>query len=153
MDIHMGLSLSDYTIEAHGLKGTCNVICAKETADLARELEFASKKGKIDLLERKHGELRRMALELTERLKALLAEWESGLSPEAKERRGEPERALLARLSAATGQFNSNVTEEILGELERCRYERGEELILWLREQAENFDYDAMHKRLEKFLS
>jgi CheY-like chemotaxis protein len=153
MDVHMGSSLSDYAIEAHGLKGTCNVICANETADLARELELASKEGKSDLVGRKHGELRRMALELTEYLKTLLKEWESGLSPEAKETRGEPERALLVRLSAAAGQFNSNVTEEILEELERYRYERGEELILWLREQAENFDYDAIHRRLEKFLS
>jgi hypothetical protein len=34
-------------------------------------------------------------------------------------------------------------------ELEQYRYETGEDLIRWLREQAENFDYDAMHKRLE----
>jgi CheY-like chemotaxis protein len=153
MDIHRETSLSDYAIEAHGLKGTCGVICAKEAADLARELEFASKEGKSDLVGRKHGELRGIALELTERLKALLEEWEAGLSLEAKERRGEPERALLARLSAAAGQFNSNVTEEILEELERYRYEKGEELIRWLREQAENFDYDAMHRRLEEFLN
>jgi HPt (histidine-containing phosphotransfer) domain-containing protein len=90
MDIHMESSPPDYTVEAHGLKGTCGVICANETADLARELELASKEGKIDLVGRKHGELRRMALELTERLKALLEEWEAGLSPEEKERRGEP---------------------------------------------------------------
>jgi hypothetical protein len=36
--------------------------------------------------------------------------------------------------------------------LERYRYERGGDLILWLREQAENFDYEAMHKRLEETL-
>jgi CheY-like chemotaxis protein len=152
MDLHMGSSLPDYAIEAHGLKGTCNVICAKDAADLARELEFMSKEGRSDLVGRKHGELREMALELTERLKALLAEWEAGLSPEAKERRGEPERALLVRLSAAAGQFNSTVTEEVLEELEQYHYERGGDLILWLREQAENFDYDAMHKRLDALL-
>jgi HPt (histidine-containing phosphotransfer) domain-containing protein len=140
-------------IEVHGLKGICNSICAKKTADLAQELEFASRDGKSDLVGRKHGALRQMALELTERLKTLLEEWDSGLLPETKERRGEPDRALLARLSAATGEFNSNVTEEVLGELEQYRSEREDDLILWLREQAENFDYDAMHKRLEQFLS
>jgi MFS superfamily sulfate permease-like transporter len=93
-----------------------------------------------------------MALELTEQLKALLEEWGSGLSPEAKERRGEPERALLARLSAAAGQFNANETEEILEELEQYHYEKGGDLIRWLREQAENFDYDAMHTRLDALL-
>jgi CheY-like chemotaxis protein len=150
MDMHRESSPSEYTVEAHGLKGTCNVICAKAAAELARELESASREGKTDPAGRKHGELRRMALELTERLKALLEEWEAGLSPEVKEKREEPERALLARLSAAAGQFNANETEGILGELEQYRYEKGGDLILWLREQAENFDYDAIHKRLEK---
>jgi CheY-like chemotaxis protein/two-component sensor histidine kinase len=151
MDIHMVSSPPDYTVEAHGLKGTCNVICAKETAELARELEFASKEGKSDLVGRKHGDLRRMVLELTERLKTLLEEWDAGLSPEEKEKekRVEPERELLTRLSTAAGQFNANVTEEILGELEQYRYEKGEELIRWLREQAENFNYDAIRKRLD----
>jgi CheY-like chemotaxis protein len=153
MDICLRSSLPDYTIEVHGLKGACNVICAKKLADLARELEFTSKEGKSDTVERKHKELRRMALELTDRLKTLLAEWDSGLLPKAKEKRAEPERALLTRLSDATGQFNSNVTEEVLGELEQYCYERGDDLILWLREQAENFDYDAMHTQLEKFLN
>jgi hypothetical protein len=68
---------------------------------------------------------------------------------EDKELRAEPDRELLKRLSEATAAFNSNETERVLGELEQYRYERGEELIQWLREQAENFDYDAMHKRLE----
>jgi signal transduction histidine kinase/DNA-binding response OmpR family regulator/HPt (histidine-containing phosphotransfer) domain-containing protein len=152
MNMHLGSSLPEYTIEVHGLKGTCNVICAQEAADLAKDLEFASREGKGDYVKARHGELRRMVLELTEQLKTRLEEWEAGLSPEAKERRGEPERALLARLSSAAGQFNSNATEEILGELERCRYENGEELIRWLREQAENFDYEAIHKRLDALL-
>jgi CheY-like chemotaxis protein len=152
MDAHMGSSLPNYTIEVHGLKGTCNVICAKEVAELAKKLEFASRERKDDYVKARHGELRRMALELTEQLKVLIEEWEAGLTPEAKEGRREPERALLVRLSAAAGQFNSTETEDVLEELEQYHYERGEDLILWLRKRAENFDYDAMHKRLEKFL-
>ena len=37
-------------------------------------------------------------------------------------------------------------------ELEQYRYERGEELIRRLREQAENFDYELIRKELEEFL-
>jgi hypothetical protein len=36
-----------------------------------------------------------------------------------------------------------------LGELEQYHYEKSDDLIRWLREQAENFDYAAIHKRLE----
>jgi CheY-like chemotaxis protein len=152
MDLHLESSPPDYTVEVHGLKGTCNAIGAAGIAEAARELELASKEGNFDLARRKHGRLRKEALELTERLKVLLEEWEAGLRGEAKEQRAEPERALLARLSAAATEFNSTVVEELLGELGRYRYEQGEEFIAWLREQAENFDYDAMRKRLEEFL-
>ncbi|MDR1898689.1 MAG: response regulator [Treponema sp.] len=149
MNVHLRSSLPDYAVEVHGLKGTCNAICAGEAAALARELEFASKEGDADFVRSRHEELRRQTLDLTERLKALLAEWEARRPAEERERRTEPDRKLLTRLSAAAAEFNSNLTEEILGELEQYRYEKGEELITWLREQAENFDYDAIHRRLE----
>jgi PAS domain S-box-containing protein len=152
MDSHLETSLEDYAVEVHGLKGTCTAICAGRTAELAKRLEFASKEGNWDVVRAGHGELRRQALELTERLRVLLEEWEAYRPEKEKESRAEPERELLVRLSAAAGSFNSNETEEALGELERYRYEKDGDLITWLREQAENFDYDAMHKRLEEFL-
>jgi HPt (histidine-containing phosphotransfer) domain-containing protein len=152
MDGHFESSLSDYTIAVHGLKGTCNAIGAAETGEAARELEVASKEGNFDLVRRKHGTLWREALELTVRLKALLEEWEANQPEAEKEWRAEPDRALLARLYAAAEELDSNTSEEILGELEQYRYREGQELIVWLREQAENFDYDAIHKRLEEFL-
>jgi HPt (histidine-containing phosphotransfer) domain-containing protein len=152
MDSHVATSLPEYAIEVHGLKGTCNAIGAGGTAEAARELEFAAKEGDVDLALRKHGTLRKEALELVERLKALLEEWEGERKTEKKELRAEPERALLARLSVAAAEFRSNAVEGALEELGHYRYEQGEELIQWLREQAENFDYEAMHKRLEEFL-
>jgi HPt (histidine-containing phosphotransfer) domain-containing protein len=152
MDIRLEALSSDYTVEAHGLKGTCNAIGAAETGALARALEFASKEGNFDLVRRKHGALRKEALELTGRLKTLLDEWDANRPEERKERRMEPDRELLRKLSEAAAAFNSNETEEILGKLEQYRYEREEDLIQRLREQAENFDYDAMHRRLEEFL-
>jgi signal transduction histidine kinase/FixJ family two-component response regulator len=152
MDAHLESSLADYAVEVHGLKGTCNAICATETADLARELEFASKDGKDIFVKTHHGELRRLALELTERLSILLDKWEASLPAVEKALRTEPDRELLVRLCDATGEFNSNDTEEALGELEQYRYTREDDLVKWLREQAENFDYEAMHKRLEDLL-
>jgi CheY-like chemotaxis protein len=149
MDAHLETSLPDYTVEVHGLKGTCNAIGAPMAANLAKEMEFASRKGKGDYVKARHGELRRQALELAERLKVLVEGWEASLPGVEKDRRSEPDRELLARLSAAAGGFNSNEIGDILEKLEQYRYERGGDLIRWLREQAENFDYDAIHKRLD----
>jgi HPt (histidine-containing phosphotransfer) domain-containing protein len=150
MNNDLETSPSDYIIEVHGLKGTCNAIGAVEMGTLARELEFGMKEGNIEMIKSRNGELVEKAGRLIERLKKLLDEWETSLPGERKEKQTEPDRKLLRKLSEATAAFNSNETEEILGKLERYHYDKGEELILWLREQAENFDYDAMHKRLEE---
>jgi HPt (histidine-containing phosphotransfer) domain-containing protein len=152
MEAGLASSSQDYTIEVHGLKGTCKAIGAVKTAELAQELELASKEGDFGLARQKHGTLRRQVLELTEGLKALLEEWEAGRPGEEKEQRAEPDRALLSRLSAAAGEFNASLIEEILGELELGRYERGQEFIERLREQAGNFEYEAMREGLAEFL-
>jgi CheY-like chemotaxis protein len=140
MDSYLAASLPDYTIAVHGLKGTCAAIGAVGTAAMALELELASKEGNFDLTRRKHGTLWQEVLELTGRLKLLLEEREAGRPAGEKERRTGPERELLTRLSAAAGALNAAAIEEILGELEQYRYERDDDLVRWLREQAENFD-------------
>ncbi|MDR2143166.1 MAG: response regulator [Treponema sp.] len=152
MNKDLETSPSDYLIEVHGLKGTCNAIGAAETGALARELEFGMKEGNIKMVKSRNGELLEKAGKLTEELKNLLDEWEASRPGETKQRRAKPDRELLRRLSEATAAFNSNETEEILGELEQYRYDSGEDLVRWLREQAENFDYDAIHERLETLL-
>jgi signal transduction histidine kinase/FixJ family two-component response regulator/HPt (histidine-containing phosphotransfer) domain-containing protein len=150
MGVHLESSLTDYAIEAHGLKGTCGAVCAGEIAALAKELETASKGGRIEYVRSRHGELARQALSVVENLKALLAERETGRPVKEKELRTEPEMDALDRLSAAAAEMNSGLVEEVLGELEAYRYEKGEELIQWLREQADNFEYDAIQKGLEE---
>jgi HPt (histidine-containing phosphotransfer) domain-containing protein len=153
MDGHLGSledSLSDYAIKVHGLKGACNAVCAGEAAALALELESAAKEGNLDLVRSRHGNLERTVRLLLERLKTLLDEWRAGLPKAGKEQRAEPDRELLARLSAAAAGFDSELTEAVLGELEQYRYEKGGELVVWLRERADNFDYDIIRQRLEE---
>jgi PAS domain S-box-containing protein len=152
MDACLETSLRDYMVEVHGLKGACRTISASVTADLAKELEFASREGQRDYVKARHGELRGQVLELMERLKEVVEGWDAGLPGIEKEMREGPDRELLTRLSLAAGESNSNGTDEILGELERYSYETGGDLIRRLREQADNFDYDDMHERLEEYL-
>jgi CheY-like chemotaxis protein len=142
-------SPDDYLIEIHGLKGNCKAIGAAEAGTLAGELESGMKEGNTAMVKARHGELEEKVRSLTERLKQALDGWESDRPAGEKELREEPDKELLERLSEVTATFNSHEVEEILGNLEQYRYERGEELIRWLRGRAENFDYGAMHKRLE----
>jgi signal transduction histidine kinase/DNA-binding NarL/FixJ family response regulator/HPt (histidine-containing phosphotransfer) domain-containing protein len=150
MDLHLE-SLPDYAIEAHGLKGTSNAICAEGEAALARELELAAKEGNLDLVRSRHGDLTHKLRLLLDKLTTFLAEGDAGTVGE-KEKRAEPERELLIRLSSAAGEFNSNLVGEILRELEQYQYERGAELIRQLRERAGAFDYDGIQRQLEEFM-
>jgi hypothetical protein len=43
--------------------------------------------------------------------------------------------------------------EEAVTELESFEYESGGELVVWLREQLDNLEYDAIHERLESLSS
>jgi CheY-like chemotaxis protein len=141
-------SLPDYAIRAHGLKGACNSICAKEAAGLASELEKAAKAGDIDFVCANHGKFEKTLNTILENLKAILAEWDAMAPTREKEQRQEPDRELLARLKEAAEFFDTAKIDEIVNELEEYRYESGEELIQQLRRQADNFDYLAMLESL-----
>jgi hypothetical protein len=39
--------------------------------------------------------------------------------------------------------------EELIAQLEGCEYESGGDLVVWLREQMDNLEYDAIRERLE----
>jgi HPt (histidine-containing phosphotransfer) domain-containing protein len=147
---HLSSSLPDYVIAVHGLKGACNSICARESAAFAKDMEFAGKEGKLDYVRSRHAELQRRVHLVTEGLEALLAEWETARPAEGKELRSEPDKHLLGRLSAAADKCRSDLILEILDELEKYRYEKGEDLVRWLREQAENLEYGAIYKRMQE---
>ncbi|MDR0998759.1 MAG: response regulator, partial [Treponema sp.] len=153
MNVHLETSLPDYAIEAHGLKGTCNAVCAVETAALAGELEQAAMEGNFELVRSRHGDLMYKLRPLLDNLRTLLARWDALRPAQEKEKRAEPEGELLRRLFHAAGEFNSTVVEELLNTLEHYRYEKGEELLRRLRERADAFDYDGMRGELEEFLN
>jgi PAS domain S-box-containing protein len=146
-------ALEDYVIKVHGLKGACGIICARETAEMALEMETAAKEGNRTLVRARHGDLEGKARALVEELRALIAEWEGAQPESAREQRAAPDRALLRRLCECAVEFKASGVEDALRELEQYRYETGDELIRWLREQADNFDYDNLQKRLEEFLA
>jgi signal transduction histidine kinase/DNA-binding response OmpR family regulator/HPt (histidine-containing phosphotransfer) domain-containing protein len=148
LSVYLDTSLPDYTIAIHGLKGACSAICANEVTALAKELEMASKEGRLEYVRSRHGELEGQVGVVTESLRVLVEEWEADQVEEEREVRTEPDRQALGRLSAAAAESNANRVEEILDELEAYRYEKGEDLIRWLREQAGNFEYEAIYRRL-----
>jgi CheY-like chemotaxis protein len=148
-------NLSLYSIKVHGLKGSCTTIGAGVAAGLALELEQASKAGDLAFVRRHHGILEERVLAVVEDLKVLITEWgDKGEKEDVKEWKAAPEPELLMKLVLACRAFKGGEVEELVRELEKYRYEgvEGEELIKWLRIQADDIEYGAIAQRLEEFL-
>ncbi|MDR2020814.1 MAG: response regulator [Treponema sp.] len=139
-------TLGAYAIRVHGIKGSSYQICADETGKQAEILEFAAKAGDWETVKTNNGIL-------VENMETLLAGMGEFFAPaekkEDKPRAPAPDRELLARLLAACKEYNSAVMDEALLELEKYSYESGEDLIIWLRQRLDNFDYELIQERLE----
>ena len=64
-----------------------------------------------------------------------------------------PEETLLQNLLEAVASFRISQMEAIMSELDLHEYETGEELVIWLKEQIDCLEYDAIRERLEELLS
>jgi hypothetical protein len=60
-----------------------------------------------------------------------------------------PDSTLLAKLLDAASRYKTTLMEDILENIESYDYESGGDLVIWLREQMENLEYDAICRRLE----
>ena len=142
-----GISLPQYTILVHGLKGSSYSISASAVGKEAEELEAAARSGDIE-------KTITMNLPFIEKAEALLNDLDKVLQKAAshkaplKEARA-PDTKLLSRLLEATNEYKAAEMEEIIRELESFRYDSGSKLITWLREQMDKLEYDAIREWLE----
>ncbi|MDR1250772.1 MAG: response regulator [Treponema sp.] len=143
-----GLKLSEYTILVHGLKGSSYGICADSIGKKAEELETAARAGDLERVLKANTsfieKVELLLLDIEELLKKVAAG--KGVKRKAKA----PDKELLEKLLDAVRRYKSSAMEEIFAELESFEYETGGELVIWLREQLDNLEYDAIRSRLEE---
>ncbi|MCL2067583.1 MAG: ATP-binding protein [Treponema sp.] len=141
------VSLSEYTVFVHGLKGSSYGICADAIGAEAEDLENAARAGNIEHILGKNETF----IEKTELLLLDLEEVLHGAEAHkaGRQKASAPSREMLQKLLEAVKHYKTSVMEEILEELEAFDYETGAELIGWLREQMDYLEYDAIRDRLE----
>jgi len=141
-------AIKDYTITVHGIKGASFGICADTAAKQAEALENAAKSRDIEFIERNNNSFIEEAEKTLERLKELftLLANQAGAKPKCQQ----PDPALLEKLTEAARRYNVKAMDETLEKLETYEYERGGELVKWLREQVDNLEYEAIYKKLEE---
>jgi PAS domain S-box-containing protein len=139
-------TLNEYTITVHGLKGASAGICADEAAKMAEDLEQAGRKRDRRYIQTNTDQFIKIVEQMLEKLKKFMAsvtEQQSGkpLSPK-------PDTAILRDIMEACKHYKVNKMEEMLDKLEMYQYESGGDLVVWLREQMDNLEYDVIQKRL-----
>ncbi|GHV68249.1 hypothetical protein AGMMS49928_07240 [Spirochaetia bacterium] len=143
-------TIGDYIITVHGLKGSTYGICAQPAAKQAEVLEKAARSGDLKQIDTGSARLIETVEKLLQNIGALL-EQTAAVEP-AKPRAASPDPALLAEFLEACEHYRTSLMEETLVKLEGYEYESGGELVAWLREQADNLEYEAIRKRLGKDL-
>jgi CheY-like chemotaxis protein len=140
-----GISLADYMIIVHGLKGSSYSISANAVGREAGKLEAAAKAGDMEEAMKGNGPLIAMAKLLLSDLGDFL---QKPAGREEKTGKSAPDHGLLERLLEAAKEFKTATMEQIITQLESFEYESGGELITWLREQLDNLEYAAICSRL-----
>jgi signal transduction histidine kinase/AmiR/NasT family two-component response regulator len=142
-----GGSLERYSITVHGIKGASMGLCAEKVGRAAEEMELAAKKKDLAFISERNEAFLNDVESLISGLKALC---EAGSKRErCLETAPEPDLSLLAGLLHACVRYDSTAMENIVSNLERFKYESGDDLVKWLREQLDNLEYDSLRERLE----
>jgi CheY-like chemotaxis protein len=139
--------LSEYTVKILGLKGSSYGICANGAGKKAGELEAAARAGDIEKVMAESGPFIETVKLLLARLEELLKS--AAARRETAKQAPAPDSELLARLLDAAKRYKTAAMEEILEELESYEYEQGGELVVWLRTQMADLEYDQIRTRLE----
>ncbi|MDR1932396.1 MAG: response regulator [Spirochaetales bacterium] len=144
-------TLGAYAITVHGIKGASMSICAADIGREALALEKAAKAGDLAFVQTHNAAFLENLGNTLEKLKAFLG---SMAKPETeKPRAAAPNRKMLSGLLQECKQYKISGMERILLELEAFEYERGGDLIPWLREQIYAVEYENIQKRLENILA
>jgi CheY-like chemotaxis protein/HPt (histidine-containing phosphotransfer) domain-containing protein len=145
--------LAEYGVIAHGIKGASRGVGANALGDMAQDLEHAVKNNDW----RKAREGFPPFLEAAEKLLCGIGELLHELMPAAPEEnkplRPAPDPEELAALHKASLSCSHSVMEEHLHKLEQYRYQSGGELVIWLRERVDAFDYALINERLAEYSS
>ena len=146
--------LNDYMVSVHGLKGSCYGISAVALGDEAKALEFASKAFDWETVQRDNPALVEHAYALIAQLEDLVAKIARAdeLATDARPLSEEPDKAKLKELLYATLNFDVEVMEHILEELDKTRYASAPKLIAELRDDLTNFRYDLIEEKVKALL-
>jgi CheY-like chemotaxis protein len=141
-------TLKDYAVTVHGLKSASYGIFANAIGKQAEELEALSKAGNYDEVNKRNENFVSDAQKIVDNISNMLM-----ANVKVKnETKDVVDQKILADILEAAKHFKTIELEEAISQIEQFEYIKKEdaELVAWLREQADNLEYDAIRERLEQ---
>jgi len=143
-------NLADYAITIHGIKGSSRGICADKVANEAEPLEKAAKAGDLDFVCANN-------LAFIESISTLLAGLEEMFGKIAarnpKPKKSEPDMKMLRRLLFACRDYDVDVIDATMAEVENCEYDSDDGITAWLRENVDRMNYAQIVERLSPLMT
>jgi CheY-like chemotaxis protein len=133
--------LADYAITVHGIKGSSYGIFATAAGRAAEKLEAAAKDSDLEAINAGHAAFEEIVETLIHNLERVLGELDASAD---KQTRPEPDPALLRELREASAAYDMDRVDHAMETLEAFRYERGGELIGWLREKVDGIEFEEL---------
>ena len=137
--------LSDYEIIVHGIKGSSWGICADEIAELAEKLEKAAGEGNYEYININNKNFIEITRKIITDIEKMLEEIHV---IHRKPRKEKPDQELLEKLRDACINYEMNIVDEAITELEKYEYELDNELVVWLRQNVEQTNFDEIAEGL-----
>ncbi|GHU58288.1 hypothetical protein FACS1894133_2770 [Clostridia bacterium] len=138
-------SLEHFTIIVHGLRGSCGSICAMKISGMAKEIELSSRDGNVDFVFSRCPGL----VKETRKLLADLSALGLGTVAAVKQKMKAPPLKVLQFLVAALREMDASKIESAVNLLFKYDYEDEPKLMGWVKEQIDDFEYDAVVERLK----
>jgi len=136
---------TDYETVVHGVKGSSRAIFANEVGSKSESLEKAAKYGDFAYIAANNDDFIKTTQQLISEIEALLSEL---CAAENKPFAEKPNAETLEKLRGACINYDMNIVDEAIAELEAFSYDSGSELVEWLRRNAELTNFDEIVERL-----
>jgi len=142
-------TLPTYAISVHGIKGASAGIGAEKVREAAQNLEEMAQNGDLSGIVANNDAFLKETECLVTAIKNWLAEQDRNVD---KPRLPIPDRALLAGLRQSCEQYDADGIEKAMENLDHTSYDTDADLITWLREKIDTFDFPEIVQRLAKYL-
>jgi hypothetical protein len=142
-------NLADYAITTHGIKGASWGICAGPVGDKAELLEKAAKEGDIGFVMINNAAF----IEAVENLVTDIENMLDKISAEnQKPKKDKPDREVLSKLLVACKAYDMDGVDAAITEIESCKYESDDGLVVWLRENVDLMNFPQIMEKLSSMV-